>query len=45
MGTFSQIFNCHDHKTGDKVALKVYRNKSESKSAALYEVDMLTEMV
>ena len=44
MGSFSQIFNCHDHKTGDAVALKVYRNNSESKGAGLYEYDMLVEV-
>ena len=43
-GTFSQTMDCLDHKSGEPVALKVYRNTNLSNNAGLYEVDIMLDM-
>jgi len=43
-GSFGQVVKCLDHKTGNKVALKIIRNKKKFHQQALIEVKILQHL-
>ncbi|XP_026533032.1 dual specificity tyrosine-phosphorylation-regulated kinase 4 [Notechis scutatus] len=43
-GSFGHVVKCLDHKTGEKVAVKIIRNKKRFHSQALVEVDILNSL-
>ena len=40
-GSFGSVFECFDHKTGRKVAIKMLRDKPKVHSQILFELDLL----
>ncbi|KAK8853335.1 hypothetical protein IAR55_004039 [Kwoniella newhampshirensis] len=44
-GSFGQVVQCRDHKTGGSVAVKIIRNKKRFHSQALVEVKILEQLV
>jgi dual specificity tyrosine-phosphorylation-regulated kinase 2/3/4 len=44
-GSFGQVAQCRDHKTGGSVAVKIIRNKKRFHSQALVEVKILGHLV
>jgi dual specificity tyrosine-phosphorylation-regulated kinase 2/3/4 len=44
-GSFGQVLQCRDHKTGQCVAIKIIRNKKRFHSQALVEVKILENLV
>jgi dual specificity tyrosine-phosphorylation-regulated kinase 2/3/4 len=44
-GSFGQVLQCRDHKTGGSVAVKIIRNKKRFHSQALVEVKILQQLV
>ncbi|KAJ9107169.1 hypothetical protein QFC19_002829 [Naganishia cerealis] len=44
-GSFGQVIQCRDHKTGDCVAVKIIRNKKRFHQQALVEVRILENLV
>ena len=43
-GSFGQVLNCRDHKTGDCVAIKIIRNKKRFHHQALVEIKILENL-
>lgn len=43
-GSFGQVFQCHDHKTGDIVAVKVLRNEKRLHKQGLIEAGILKSL-
>ncbi|KAG9284587.1 hypothetical protein G9A89_004629 [Geosiphon pyriformis] len=43
-GSFGQVLKCHDHKTGEIVAVKIIRNKKRFHCQALVEVKILESL-
>lgn len=43
-GSFGQVLNCRDHKTGDSVAIKIIRNKKRFHHQALVEIKILNNL-
>ncbi|KAJ6668505.1 hypothetical protein lerEdw1_011987 [Lerista edwardsae] len=43
-GSFGHVVKCLDHKTGEKVAVKIIRNKKRFHNQALVEVSILTAL-
>jgi dual specificity tyrosine-phosphorylation-regulated kinase 2/3/4 len=44
-GSFGQVLQCRDHKTGDMVAVKIIRNKKRFHHQALVEIKVLENLV
>ena len=44
-GSFGQVLQCRDHKTGVSVAIKIIRNKKRFHTQALVEVKILQDLV
>ncbi|GAA5842826.1 hypothetical protein JCM3766R1_007175 [Sporobolomyces carnicolor] len=44
-GSFGQVLQCRDHKTGDMVAIKIIRNKKRFHHQALVEIKVLENLV
>lgn len=44
-GSFGQVLQCRDHKTGECVAVKIIRNKKRFHQQALVEVRILENLV
>ena len=44
-GSFGQVLQCRDHKTGQSTAIKIIRNKSRFHKQALVEVKILKQLV
>ncbi|GAA5884460.1 hypothetical protein JCM6882_005260 [Rhodosporidiobolus microsporus] len=44
-GSFGQVLECRDHKTGDMVAVKIIRNKKRFHHQALVEIKVLENLV
>lgn len=44
-GSFGQVVQCRDHKTGGSVAIKIIRNKKRFHTQALVEVKILQQLV
>lgn len=44
-GSFGQVLQCRDHKTGDMVAIKIIRNKKRFQHQALVEIKVLENLV
>jgi dual specificity tyrosine-phosphorylation-regulated kinase 2/3/4 len=44
-GSFGQVLQCRDHKTGQYVAIKIIRNKKRFHSQAQVEVKILQNLV
>ncbi|GEM06822.1 dual-specificity tyrosine-(Y)-phosphorylation regulated kinase [Rhodotorula toruloides] len=44
-GSFGQVLQCRDHKTGDMVAVKIIRNKKRFHHQALVEIKVLGNLV
>ncbi|OCF34204.1 CMGC/DYRK/DYRK2 protein kinase [Kwoniella heveanensis BCC8398] len=44
-GSFGQVVQCRDHKTGGSVAVKIIRNKKRFHTQALVEVKILEQLV
>lgn len=44
-GSFGQVLQCRDHKTGQSVAVKIIRNKKRFHAQALVEVKILQQLV
>ncbi|WVQ77457.1 hypothetical protein IAR50_007143 [Cryptococcus sp. DSM 104548] len=44
-GSFGQVVQCRDHKTGKSVAVKIIRNKKRFHTQALVEVKILQQLV
>lgn len=44
-GSFGQVVQCRDHKTGKSVAVKIIRNKKRFHAQALVEVKILQQLV
>jgi dual specificity tyrosine-phosphorylation-regulated kinase 2/3/4 len=44
-GSFGQVVQCRDHKTGGSVAIKIIRNKKRFHQQALTEVKILQDLV
>ncbi|KAL7424494.1 serine/threonine protein kinase, CMGC, dual-specificity [Cryptotrichosporon argae] len=44
-GSFGQVVQCRDHKTGGSVAVKIIRNKKRFHAQALVEVKILAQLV
>lgn len=44
-GSFGQVLQCRDHKTGEMVAVKIIRNKKRFHHQALVEVKVLENLV
>lgn len=44
-GSFGQVLQCRDHKTGSSVAIKIIRNKKRFHTQALVEVKILQDLV
>lgn len=44
-GSFGQVVQCRDHKTGGSVAVKIIRNKKRFHAQALIEVKILQQLV
>ncbi|ODN73433.1 hypothetical protein, variant [Cryptococcus amylolentus CBS 6039] len=44
-GSFGQVVQCRDHKTGRSVAVKIIRNKKRFHAQALVEVKILQQLV
>ncbi|WVR09553.1 hypothetical protein IAU60_006622 [Kwoniella sp. DSM 27419] len=44
-GSFGQVVQCRDHKTGGSVAIKIIRNKKRFHAQALVEVKILQQLV
>jgi dual specificity tyrosine-phosphorylation-regulated kinase 2/3/4 len=44
-GSFGQVIQCRDHKTGGSVAVKIIRNKQRFHAQALIEVKILAQLV
>ncbi|OHT14297.1 CMGC family protein kinase [Tritrichomonas foetus] len=40
-GSFGSVFGCIDHKTGEKVAIKMLRDKPKVHSQIIFELDLL----
>lgn len=43
-GSFGQVFQCYDHKTGETVALKVLRNQKKLHKQGLIEASILMSL-
>ncbi|KIY70038.1 hypothetical protein CYLTODRAFT_420127 [Cylindrobasidium torrendii FP15055 ss-10] len=43
-GSFGQVLNCRDHKTGESVAIKIIRNKKRFHHQALVEIKILDNL-
>lgn len=44
-GSFGQVLQCRDHKTGEMVAIKIIRNKKRFHHQALVEIKVLDNLV
>ncbi|GAA6059334.1 hypothetical protein JCM10212_005914 [Sporobolomyces blumeae] len=44
-GSFGQVLQCRDHKTGEMVAIKIIRNKKRFHHQALVEIKVLENLV
>lgn len=44
-GSFGQVVQCRDHKTGKSVAVKIIRNKKRFHTQALVEVKILQQLI
>jgi dual specificity tyrosine-phosphorylation-regulated kinase 2/3/4 len=44
-GSFGQVMQCRDHKTGEMVAIKIIRNKKRFHHQALVEIKVLENLV
>lgn len=44
-GSFGQVVQCRDHKTGKSVAVKIIRNKKRFHAQALVEVKILQQLI
>lgn len=44
-GSFGQVLQCRDHKTGNMVAIKIIRNKKRFHHQALVEIKVLENLV
>jgi serine/threonine protein kinase len=44
-GSFGQVLQCRDHRTGDMVAIKIIRNKKRFHQQALVEIKVLENLV
>jgi dual specificity tyrosine-phosphorylation-regulated kinase 2/3/4 len=43
-GSFGQVFQCRDHRTGEMVAIKIIRNKKRFHHQALVEIKVLENL-
>ncbi|KAA1476191.1 hypothetical protein DENSPDRAFT_843097 [Dentipellis sp. KUC8613] len=43
-GSFGQVLNCRDHRTGESVAIKIIRNKKRFHHQALVEIKILDNL-